>query len=193
MLCSSLDQIIDGFTNCMHIILTKVIPDNLKTCPRFVQLTYAQWIPSIEIPLLGTGSAVVEDRFLCRHVGSNFISTATYCRQNNVQEINAVMLQPKSKLRVARWIIGTGRVNSGGLSIKPSAALAWQHAFRKQASLFEGLFLLYFVFKCSFFFKIVHYYVDKSHKTESLLTCRIFSKLLFCRPFCRQNVCRRRH
>ena len=28
-------------------------------------------------------------------------------------------------------------------------------------------------------------------KTESLSTCRIFSKLLFCRQFCRQNACRR--
>ena len=52
-------------------------------------------------------------------------------------------------------------------------------AFRKQSSLFEGLFYLYFVFKCyPFFFKIVHY-VDK---TESLSTCHIFSKLLFCHP-----------
>ena len=38
----------------------------------------------------------------------------------------------------------------------------------------------------SFFFKIVHY-VDK---TESFSTCRIFSKLLFCRQFCWQSACR---
>ena len=40
--------------------LTKVVPDNLKACPRFVrhsnvQLMWAKWIPSIAIPLLGTG------------------------------------------------------------------------------------------------------------------------------------------
>ena len=29
--------LIDGFTNFMHIILTKVVPDNLKACPRFVR------------------------------------------------------------------------------------------------------------------------------------------------------------
>ena len=40
------------------------------------------------------------------------------CRQNNGQEINAVMFRPKSKLRATRWIIGTGRINSGGLSVK---------------------------------------------------------------------------
>ena len=28
---------IDQFTNFMHTILTKVVPDNLKACPRFVQ------------------------------------------------------------------------------------------------------------------------------------------------------------
>ena len=40
----------------MHTILTKA-PDNLKACPRFVdlqQLMYEKWIPSIEIQLLGT-------------------------------------------------------------------------------------------------------------------------------------------
>ena len=41
-----------------------------------------------------------------------------------------------------------------------------------------------------FFFKIVHYYVDK---TESLSTCHIFSKLLFCPQFCRQSTCQRQH
>ena len=41
-------------------------------------------------------SAVVEDRFLSRHVGSNFIPTST-SQQNNGQEINAVMFRPKSK------------------------------------------------------------------------------------------------
>ena len=30
-------------------------------------------------------------------------------------------------------------------------------------------------------------------KTESLSTSHIFSKLLFCRQFCRQNACRRQH
>ena len=49
-------QQIDRFTNFMHTILTKVVPDNLKACPRFVdlQLMYEKWIPSIEILLLGT-------------------------------------------------------------------------------------------------------------------------------------------
>ena len=108
---------------------------------------------SSERPVLGErpaifnpASAVVEDRFLCRHVGSNFIPTAKFVdRQNNGQEINAVMFQPKSKLRFTRWIIGTGRVNSGWLSIKHAAALTCS-AFRKQSSLFGGLFYRYFVF-----------------------------------------------
>ena len=37
----------------MHTIWTKVVPDNLKACPKFVwrsnKLMYAKWIPSIEI------------------------------------------------------------------------------------------------------------------------------------------------
>ena len=52
-------QSIDGFANFMHTILTKVAPDNLKACPRFYpteqQTNHAKLIPSIEIPLLGTG------------------------------------------------------------------------------------------------------------------------------------------
>ena len=90
-------------------------------------------------------SAVVEDRFLCWHCRVKFHPDGDNCRQNNGQEINAVMFWPKSKLRVTRWIIRTGRVNSGGLSVKHAAALAWQHTFRKQSSLFEGLFYWYFV------------------------------------------------
>ena len=58
----------------------------------------------------------------------------------------AVMFRPTSKLRVTRWIIRTGWVNSGGLSVKHAGALAWQRPFRKQSSLSEGLLLLYFVF-----------------------------------------------
>ena len=54
-------------------------------------------------------------------------------------------------------------------------------AFLKTYSINILFFLMY-----PFFFKIVHYYVDK---TESS-TCRIFSKLLFCRQFCRQSACR---
>ena len=127
----------------------------------------------IAIFFLTNGSAVVEARFLCWHAGSNFIPTGDNCRQNNGQEINAVMFRPKSKLRVTRWIIGTGRVNSGKLSIVHATALAWQGTFRKQSSLFEGLFYLYiyFFFMYPFFFKIVHFDVDK---TESLR--HVFSK-----------------
>ena len=76
----------------------------------------------------------------------------------------------KIQTRFARWIIGTGRVNSGWLSIKHAVALT-----------------------CSvnnFFIKMLHYYVDKR---ESLSICHIFSKLLFCRQFCRQRACRRQH
>ena len=46
---------IDGFNNFMHTIWTKVVPDNLKACPTKQQLLYTKWIPSIEMPLLGTG------------------------------------------------------------------------------------------------------------------------------------------
>ena len=42
----------------------------------------------------------------------------------------------------------------------------------------------------NFFFKMVHYYVNK---TESLSICHIFSKLLFCRQFCRQRARRWQH
>ena len=90
--------------------------------------------------------------------------TATKCRQNNGQKINAVMFWPKSKLQIMWWIIRTGRVNSHGLSVKHAAALAWQRPFCKQSNLFEGFFLCIY----PFFFKIVHYFVDK---TESLSTC----------------------
>ena len=65
----------------------------------------------------------------------------------------------KIQLRVTWWIIGTSQVNSGGLSVKHAAALAWQRAFRKQSSIFEGLFLSLFCFNVSFHFQIVHCYV----------------------------------
>ena len=77
------------------------------------------------------------------------------CRQNNGQEINAVMFRPKSILRVTRWIIRAGRVNSGGLRVKHAAALTWQHAFLKKSHRFEGLFLSIFCFlNVSFLFQI---------------------------------------
>ena len=133
----------------------------------------------IEILMCSISSAVVEDRFLstCR---VKFHPDGDNCRQNNGQEINAVMFRPKSKLQITRWIIGTGRVNSGWLSIKHAAALTCS-AFRKQSSVFEGLFDLYFVFQMNpFFFKIVHYYVDK---TEYLLTCHISQTCCFVANF----------
>ena len=67
---------------------------------------------------------------------------------NNCSDIST-----KIQIRVTWWIIGTGQVNSGGLSVKHAAALAWQRAFRKQSSLFEGLFYLYFVLNVSFHFQ----------------------------------------
>ena len=47
---------IDRLINFMQTILIKVIPDNLKACPRFVRCTCKvdSNFPSIEIPLLGT-------------------------------------------------------------------------------------------------------------------------------------------
>ena len=42
--------------------------------------------------------------------------------------------------------MGDGWVNSGGLSVKHAAALAWQCTFRKQSRFFDGLCLLYYVF-----------------------------------------------
>ena len=33
---SCIGHVIDLFTNFMHTILTEVVPDNLKACPRFV-------------------------------------------------------------------------------------------------------------------------------------------------------------
>ena len=35
---------IDGFTNCMRTISSKVVPDNLKACPRFVRRDVATTI-----------------------------------------------------------------------------------------------------------------------------------------------------
>ena len=63
------------------------------------------------------------------------------------------MFRPKSKLRVPRWIIGTGRVYSGGLSVKHAAALAWQRAFDKQSSLLKAYFIYILCFKCILFFQ----------------------------------------
>ena len=46
-----------------------------------------------------------------------------------------LMFRPKSKLQITRWIIGTGRVNSGGLSMLllslDSALFANSQAFLK--------------------------------------------------------------
>ena len=45
-------------------------------------------------------SAVVEERFLCRHTYQDkFHPDSDNCQQNNGQEINAVMFPTKSKLR----------------------------------------------------------------------------------------------
>ena len=53
--CSWLQGLsIEEFTNLMHTILTQVVPDSMKACQRFVRRSN-KWIPSIEIPLLGTG------------------------------------------------------------------------------------------------------------------------------------------
>ena len=82
------------------------------------------------------------------------------------------MFQPKSKLRFTRWIIGTGRVNSGWLGIKHAAALTCS-AFRKQSSLFEGLFYLYFVFKWIISFS--KWYIIMSTK-QNLCRYVIFSQ-----------------
>ena len=70
------------------------------------------------------------------------------------------------------------------LHLLDSALFANSQAFLK-AYFYYILFLMY-----PFIFEIVHCYVDK---TESLLTCHIFFKLLFCRQFWRQNACRRQH
>ena len=75
------------------------------------------------------------------------------------------MFQPKSKLRFTQWIIETGRVNSGWLSIKLAAALTCS-AFCKQSSLFEGLFYLHciFVFKWIISFSKWYMYIIMSTK-----------------------------
>ena len=62
-------------------------------------------------------SAVVEDRFLCRHVGSNFIPTEW--SENKCSDV-PTQIQASSY----ETDIGTGQVNSGGLSMKHAAALA---------------------------------------------------------------------
>ena len=85
---------------------------------------------------------VVENRFLST-CWVKFHPDSDNCRQNNGQEINAVMLISKIQTSsFMRWIIGTGWVNSGGLSVKHAAAFAWQRAFRKQSSLFEGFYFI---------------------------------------------------
>ena len=65
-----------------------------------------------------------------------FLPDGDNCRQNNGQEMNAVIFRPKSKLWFTRWIIGTGRVNSDGLSVKHATLHSLDSAFRKQSSLF---------------------------------------------------------
>ena len=58
------------------------------------------------------------------------------------------MFRPKSILRVTHWIIGTGRVNSGGLSVKHAAALAWQCTFRNSQAFMKAYFIYILFFKC---------------------------------------------
>ena len=143
-------------------------------------------------------SSVVEDRFLCRHVGSNFIQLSTKQWSGNkcsdvltkIQTSNYAMdhrdlpgKQSRAR-RAERQACRCTRLTARFLqTVKPFWRLI----------LFIVCFLnvqFFFFFMYPFFFKIVHYYVDK---TESLSTCHIFSKLLFCRQFCRQSACRRQH
>ena len=90
-------------------------------------------------------SAVVEDRFLCRHVGSissrrRQLSTKQWSG-NKCSDVPTKIQTSSYAMDHRDW-----PGNSGGLSVKHAAALTWQHAFRKQSSLFEGLFYLAFVF-----------------------------------------------
>ena len=59
--------------------------------------------------------------------------------------------------------------------------------FANSQAFLKAYFIFILFLNVSFHFQIVHCYVDK---TESLSTCHIFSKLLFCRQFCWQSACR---
>ena len=141
------------------------------------------------ITTLINGSAVVEDRFLCWHVGSKFIPTATIAtKQWSGNKCSDVLT--KIQLRVTRWFIRTGRVNNGGLSVKHAAALAYLTArFSQTVEPFWRL-ILYIFLMYLFFLRFVH---NNVNETESLSTCHIFSKLLLCCQFCWQSTCRQQH
>ena len=106
-------------------------------------------------------------------------------RQYNGQEINAVMFWPKPK----RWIIGTGRVNSGWASSMPLHSLNCS-TFRKHSSLLKAYFIYILFLNESFLFQSS---TLLCWQNRIFVGCRIFSKLLFCRQFCRQSACRRQH
>ena len=98
-------------------------------------------------------------------------------------ENKCIAVPTKIQLRVTRWIIGTGRVKSDGMSVKHAAAVCTRLTARFSQTVKPFWRFILSIF-CSlmypFFFKIVHYF----DKTESLSTCHIFTKLLFCCQFC---------
>ena len=80
-----------------------------------------------------------------------------------------------------QWIIGTGRVNSGWLSIKHAAALTCSTFTNSQAFLKAYLSIFCF-FNESFLFKIVHYYVDKTLLTKIFVDMSYFLKIAVLSP-----------
>ena len=137
-------------------------------------------------------SAVIKDIFLCQHVWSNSIPKVTIVDKTMVRKEMQTGDVP-TKILTSSYAVD--HQDWPGKQWRAEHQACRWLAFRKQSSLFEGLFYLYFVFLnnvYSFFFKIVHYYMYVN-KTESLSTCHIFSKLLFCRQFCWQSACRWQH
>ena len=136
-------------------------------------------------------SAVVEDRFLCRHVGSNFIPTATIVDKimvrNKCSDV-PTKIQTLSYAMDHRDWSGSDRLS---VNCQACHCTCLTVRFSQTVKPFWRLIFSIFCFlTVSFLFQ------------NSTLLCRqnrifvemsYFLKLLFCRQFCRQSVCRRQH
>ena len=65
----------------------------------------------------------------------------------------------KSTLRITRWIVGAGWVNSAGLSVKHAVDSLDRAVFANSRAFLKAYFI--YIFMYPFFFFLVHYCVDK--------------------------------
>ena len=93
-------------------------------------------------------SAVVEDRFLCRHVGSKFIPTATIVDKTMVRKynVNAVMFRPKSNFELRNGSSGLAGSTVVGWASSMLLHSLDSELFANSQALLKAYFI--FVFKC---------------------------------------------